>query len=334
MISTLFNGAAYLTVTGYLAVSFYKEAVIDPAYQLMYKAEKVSIGAIASNFCISNIILALASDKAARKFLKDINEKPAALKDDSAEPNPSLTGDNVVDTSSPFPSQPPSSSPSSSHIIATEATTRGASPATCPAPYHTLPSPIEKRKRFSIDSDDTLVPDDDESVKDISDDALDTLDDSHSPSQPSKELIPVTEHQTTPDVSLPGPELEPPLDTTSDVSVPGLELEPPPLDTTPTASHILPPPPTHQRSRRGKLNSSIKQKYEPRASRLIAARDSVVRPRPERQANTIRRLEQEYDQIVVDHAAFVDDWVACMAKVGLSSMLTRNSPASLPRDLG
>ncbi|KAG0700217.1 hypothetical protein DFH29DRAFT_933266 [Suillus ampliporus] len=247
MISTVFNGAAYLAVTGYLAVSFYKEAVVGPTYQLVYEAD---LGAIALNFCISTVILQ-GHQREARSERRS---------------NLSLTGDNS------------SSHSSSSRVIATEVTTYGASPVTCPTHCHNaLPSQIQKPKCYSIDSDDTLAADDDELVKDISDDASDTqhehLDDSHSPSQSLKEPILVTEHQTTSDVSLPGPDVELPLDTT------------------PPASNLLPLPPTelqHQKSRRGKINSGIKRKYEPRASRLIAARNSVVCPRLRRQTNTIR----------------------------------------------
>ncbi|KAG1746655.1 uncharacterized protein EDB91DRAFT_1245842 [Suillus paluster] len=155
MIRTLFNGAAHLTVTGYLTVSFFKEAVLDPTNQLMDKAEKVSnLGVVASNFCLSTMNLLLASNKAAPQFLSsDIKQKPAPMHD-SAEPNLFLTGDDIAEMISSLLAPQPFDSSS-----ATEA---AASPVTCTTPCFS--SPIQKPKpsptpSFQTTSDDVFFPD-------------------------------------------------------------------------------------------------------------------------------------------------------------------------------
>ncbi|KAG1746685.1 uncharacterized protein EDB91DRAFT_1118341, partial [Suillus paluster] len=153
MISTVFNGAAHLTIIGYLSVAHCKEVVLDSTVQLIRDAENVSdLGGIALNFCISPAILILASNKAARIFLSGINKEPAPK---HAQPSPPFAGD--------ISTQPNVSS--SSNVIATEASPIAAYSTTPYSPWlHS--TPIPRPQRFSLDSDTTVVAHDDGFVKD------------------------------------------------------------------------------------------------------------------------------------------------------------------------
>ncbi|KAG1741851.1 uncharacterized protein EDB91DRAFT_1129694, partial [Suillus paluster] len=78
-----------------------------------------------------------------------------------------------------------------------------------------------------------------------------------------------------------------------------------------------------------KLRSARQQKRKPRASRLTTARDSIARSRHGRHANKlVRHLMHICERIRVDHTAPVDTWVANVAEVGLSSVLTGHRPTS------
>ncbi|KAG1741819.1 uncharacterized protein EDB91DRAFT_1247871 [Suillus paluster] len=72
-----------------------------------------------------------------------------------------------------------------------------------------------------------------------------------------------------------------------------------------------------------KLKFGIQEKRTPRVSRLNAACGSIMRSRSRRHANVIvGHLTQEYERIRADHTVLFDDWVARMAEVGLTSVLT------------
>ncbi|KAG1741877.1 uncharacterized protein EDB91DRAFT_319229 [Suillus paluster] len=108
--------------------------------------------------------------------------------------------------------------------------------------------------------------------------------------------------------------------------------------TNPTNALAQKPKVTHLRSDQkflpDKIRSARQQKRKPRASRLTTARDSIVRSRHRRHANKlVHHLVHICERIRVDHAALIDTWVAGMAEVGLSSLLTGHRatlPASPP----
>ncbi|KAG0702510.1 hypothetical protein DFH29DRAFT_1069113 [Suillus ampliporus] len=316
---SVFNGAAHATITGYLIVSYFKEAVLDPTRQLMYKTKKISdLGVVAPHFCLSTLILIFASNKAARDFLDDdIKQQPAPLHD-SAQPNLPFTGDITSNIPAPLAFSP-------SNTIAIEAFDD--SPTACSTPRTLLLiSPTQKPKRFSIDSDATLVTDDDDSVKGSSDDASDdikdgttlTPDDSD-PSQQSQ-LILVDNHQTAsknPDLVLPTSSASP-MDELTQTTAHSLGSTLPP-----SATPGLKPPDTKHTANQ---LPHYKQKYERRASRLKAARDSIARSNIREHTTMIDHLEHVYDDILYDQAALVDGWAAAMADLGLTSMLSPKPP--------
>ncbi|KAG0709213.1 hypothetical protein DFH29DRAFT_870220 [Suillus ampliporus] len=288
MISTIaFNSAAHVTVAGYLFASFFKEAVLDHTSQAMHEAEKVTIRLVLSDLGLSTVILLLASNNVARRFLNDdIKQKPSPMHD-SADPTPPFTGDvlNVPNIPSPL----------ASCTTATEA-----SPITSStSDILSLHLPIQKPKRLSIDSDTTLV---DHNVEDVSDDASDTKDLREAHFSPGANSL-------TPNDSA--------MEALTQTTKPP-RLKPP--DRKRTANGLLL---RHQRTHLGK------HKYEPRDSRLIAARDSIAHARLKHNTTMIGDLEHVYNEILVNRAALVDGWAAAMAELGLPSMLTPAS--SLPQ---
>ncbi|KAG2144795.1 hypothetical protein BD769DRAFT_932450 [Suillus cothurnatus] len=120
--STVLNGAARVTITGFLTVSFFKKTAVVHAAEVIQKAERVTIvtiGLAAADLCLSTAILILASDRTARKLLNgDFNQK-------HAPDSPPLARNNITDIYTHFPSR------------------------------------AQRCKRFSIESDMTLVADDD-----------------------------------------------------------------------------------------------------------------------------------------------------------------------------
>ncbi|KAG0696553.1 hypothetical protein DFH29DRAFT_1025363 [Suillus ampliporus] len=346
-----FNGAARATITGYLIVSYFKEAVIDPTYQLICEAKKVSaLGVVPSNFCVSAAILVLASNKAAREFLSDDVKQTPAPTHASAESHPSFTGDNMANTPTSLASPP-------SNTIAT--VDFDDLPVTCYTPRKLLPtSPIQNSKRFSIDSDATFVDDAlDCDIKDseqFSDESsvreadfslplpgtkapiLDDLDGASGSQQ--SQLILLDQHQTpsaNPDITLPNPAR--PVDALAQTTARTLGRTPIP----PAIPRLKPPDTKHTAKRpphytptttlRHQLRSHLgNQKYEPRVSRLNAARDSIARSNIREHTTMIAHLEEVYDDILYDQAALVDGWAAAMAALGLPSMLSPGPSESLP----
>ncbi|KAG0704381.1 hypothetical protein DFH29DRAFT_873801 [Suillus ampliporus] len=290
---------ARVTIVGYLAASYDKEVV--SSYQLIYKT----------------------------------GEQPAPTQHDSVEPDVSLTGENLAAISTPSASSSPT----------------GASPITsCSAPY-TLSSQTERLKRLSLNYDTSLVtPNHNDFVKDVSDDPLDTndregcssesalcednssgnlipgmkvlsLDDSDGSSpQELRPLIPIDELQrtsTAPGLSLPGSAYA--MDTLTERTMSPYTTQ------KRIANGTLPHPPTALRHQRARLG---KQKYD-RAFCLIAARDSIAHYHIKQDTAIIDDLEQLYDEILVDNGALVDGWVAAMAELGLTSILSPQP--SLPK---
>ncbi|KAG1891184.1 hypothetical protein F4604DRAFT_1913999 [Suillus subluteus] len=92
--STVLHGAARVTITGFLAVSFFKKTAADHAAKVIQKAERITIltiGLAAADFCLSTVILLLASDRTARKLLSgDFNQK-------HAPDSPPFPGNNIAD---------------------------------------------------------------------------------------------------------------------------------------------------------------------------------------------------------------------------------------------
>ncbi|KAG0705060.1 hypothetical protein DFH29DRAFT_1077890 [Suillus ampliporus] len=162
MISTAVTVTARITVTGYLTVSLFRQTVVDHTAQAPSKAENVSACLIAYSVCSSTIMLLLASDAAAQRFLSNDVKHTPALKGDAADTNSPVANDNTTPATLksvclPMPS------PSSSHYA---------------RPCITLASPNLYCKCLSIDSNTTtLVPYGDDLVTDdFSGDASDTND--------------------------------------------------------------------------------------------------------------------------------------------------------------
>ncbi|KAG0704028.1 hypothetical protein DFH29DRAFT_406366 [Suillus ampliporus] len=104
---------------------------------------------------------------------------------------------------------------------------------------------------------------------------------------------------------------------------PASQLKAQPPVTKHAANRHASPPRTALQSQR----SGIKQKFEPRAFRLIAAYNSITRPRFGQHADrTVDHLEEVYNQLLIDQAVLVDGWITSMEEVGLQSMLTRIHP--------
>ncbi|KAG0702367.1 hypothetical protein DFH29DRAFT_999464 [Suillus ampliporus] len=198
-----------------------------------------------------------------------------------------------------------------------------------------------------IDSDTTLVAHDDGSIKDFSDDTSDDI--KHSEWFGGESSFCEADFS---DSLLPGTETLTPDDSESDPSHSACPVDAlmttactlgstPTLSTTPrldsiehgAANRLMHYPPTalrHQKSHLGK------QKYEPRASRLIAARDSIAHSNLRQIAIhyhdwwPVDYLEQVYDNnILFDQAALIDGWAVAMTELGLTSMLSPGPSESL-----
>ncbi|KAG1745735.1 hypothetical protein EDB19DRAFT_1906245 [Suillus lakei] len=166
-----------------------------------------------------------------------------------------------------------------------------------------------------------------------------TIDDHRSRSPKYRPLILVGKYRktrTSTSSGLPLPGSAQPVDTkkraltirSSQSPASTLQLKPRIVDT----KHSAPP----RTALRRQSLSSLKQKFEPIASRLITVCDSIMRPLFGRHTVTVDHLEEAFEYLLVGQAAHVDSWIASMDDVGLRSMLTRHprslagSPASLP----
>ncbi|KAG1775974.1 hypothetical protein EV702DRAFT_409647 [Suillus placidus] len=271
--STVLNGAARLTVTGFLAVSFFKQTAVDHAAKVIQEAERVTIvtiGLAAADLCLSTAILFLASDRTARKLLSG---------DFNAPDSPPLPGNIIADI------------------------------------YTHPPSRAQRRKRFSIESDTTLVADDDnndfiDDLDNVSDTKqwfgdkrkdgnllqgteIVTIENSDYPSRQSQLVLGPLILGTTPaspDIPLPN----------SSTTITALYLS----ITTPPQSITLPPKPPDT-----KLTFNRRQQQH--RTRLRAARVRTY----------IGHLEQLHAEILADKEALLDGWVNAMAKLGLTSTL-------------
>ncbi|KAG2349723.1 hypothetical protein BDR05DRAFT_955585 [Suillus weaverae] len=269
--STVLNGAARLTVTGFLAVSFFKKTAVDHAAKVIQEAERVTIvtiGLAAADLCLSTVILFLASDRTARKLLSGGFNTPDS---------PPLPGNNITDI------------------------------------YTHLPSRAQRRKRFSIESDTTLVADDDfiddlDSLSDtkqrFGDERKDsnvlqgteivTIENSDSPPRQSQLVLGPLILGTTPaspDISLPN----------SSTTITALLLS----ITTPPQSITLPPKPPDTKL-------TFNRRRQQHRARLQAARGLRT---------YIGQLEQLHAEISADKEALLDGWADAMAKLGLTSTL-------------
>ncbi|KAG1746610.1 uncharacterized protein EDB91DRAFT_1117924 [Suillus paluster] len=100
MISTLMNVTARVALSSLLTTTFFKRMVIDHTVEVLSKAEKVSAGLVAYTVCSSSIMLVLASDTVAKKFLCDDARYLPTPKDDAADPNNPLS-DNISTPATP-----------------------------------------------------------------------------------------------------------------------------------------------------------------------------------------------------------------------------------------
>ncbi|KAG0704384.1 hypothetical protein DFH29DRAFT_1078355 [Suillus ampliporus] len=295
--SLMKNHVVRVTIVGYLAASYYKEVVLDSTYQLIHNGERLS-------WCRHIEFLPF-----------NYHSQPAPTQHDSVEPDVSLTGENLAAISTP----------------STSSSSTGASPITSYSAPYTLSSQTERLKRLSLDYDTTLVtPDHNDFVKDVSDDPLDTNDREGCSSESalceddsSGNLIPGMKALSLDDSDGSSPELRPlvPIDElqrTLQILFTIPRLKPPDTTQKRTANGTLPHPPTALRHQKARLG---KQKYD-RTFRLIAARDSIAHHHIKQDTAIIDDLEQLYNEILIDKAALVDGWVAAMAELGLTSILS------------
>ncbi|KAG2346746.1 hypothetical protein BDR05DRAFT_958905 [Suillus weaverae] len=354
MISAIFDGAAHVTVAGCLGAFFFKQTLVDRTSKAVKEAENITAGLVISEFCISVAVLVLASNKTARILLsKDAQPPP---KHNLAELNVHLICNDTTDfstatesiSSNPIVTEPCSTSPPASispNPIANDS--RSTSPSTTCSTLCTpllLPiSPVQNAKRLSIDSDATLVEDDDDFVKDFSDadfsqestfpeddgdcssgsllpdtKAL-TIDDSSGPSQRTQlqPIILKDRHRTTSTAMDVSPLMDASTQTTTTLSLGSI----PPQIVTPR----LKPPDTKRRYQNFRPG---RHKHESRCTRLAAVHDSIERAHAKQleHITTIDRLEQLHDELLADKAALVDGWAAAMAQLGLTSMLAPGLP--------
>ncbi|KAG2078148.1 hypothetical protein BDR04DRAFT_1226920 [Suillus decipiens] len=269
--TTILNGAARVTVTGFLAVSFFKKTAVDHAAKVVQKAERVTIvtiGLAAADLCLSTAIL-LASDRTARKLLNDdFNQK-------YTPDSPPLPGNNTADI------------------------------------YTHLPSRTKRYKRFSVESDTTLIADgndfddalgtkqwfDDESKDDnlLQGTDIVTLEDSDSFSRQSQ--------------LAPGPLI---LGTTPT----NLDLPFPRRSTTTTALFLNSTTPSQ--------SITFKLPPKPLDAKLIVNRRQQqhrAHLRAARARTYIGHLEQHHAEILTDKEARLNGWADAMAKLGLTSTL-------------
>ncbi|KAG0697038.1 hypothetical protein DFH29DRAFT_1004063 [Suillus ampliporus] len=411
MISITLHLASRIAITGFLSVSFFRETVVRPTVQVLSEPKKVSAGLVVSTFGMSTIILLLAANEAAQRFLSDTTNVPFT------------GGDKATDSPTAQSRRPPADlpvadkrEPSEEPMVDDPCPTE--SPALAPAPAPASPSlqiffsPFQPSSssvfestpfinidlppftfncnRLSIISNTTTIvaPDDDIfsdeglHAKDIesSGDEWSVHEDDYATSHPMEhELAHTThdkhDHDRDFDILLPtltttpiddGPSRPPnfppsilvdPFRTTSlstDPSLPGTAhltdqllqktkathslrgsrsatswLRPMILVTKRVAGRLVPLPPVavprYQKSRPDKLKSDIQQKRKLRGSRLNAACHSIARSCLARYTNSIGHLTQVCERIREDNAAVIDGWVAGMAEVGLSSVLTGRS---------
>ncbi|KAG1780807.1 hypothetical protein EV702DRAFT_1276110 [Suillus placidus] len=223
---------------------------------------------------------------------------------------------------------------------------RSTSPSTTCSTLSTpsLPiSPVQNAKRLSINSDTTLVEDDDDFVKDFSDADLSqegtfpeddgdcssgsllpgtkalTIDDSSGPSQRTQlqPIILKDRHRTTSTATDVLPLMDASTQTTTTLSLGSI----PPQIVTPR----LKPPDTKRRYQNFRPD---RHKHESRSTRLAAVRDSIERAHAKQLEHTIMidHLEQLHDELLAGQATLVDGWAAAMAQLGLTSMLTLGPP--------
>ncbi|KAG2346550.1 hypothetical protein BDR05DRAFT_946068 [Suillus weaverae] len=349
MISAIFDGAAHVTVAGCLGAFFFKQTVVDCTSKAVKEAENITAGLVISEFCISVAVLVLASNKTARILLsKDAQPPP---RHHLAELNVHLICNNTTDfsnatesnSSNPIATEPPSTSPPASiSSNPTSNDSRSTSPYTASSTLCTpllLPiSPVQNAKRLSIDSDTTLVEDDDDYVKDFSDADLSqkgtfheddghcssgslilpgtkalTIDDSSGPSQRTQlqPIILKDRYQTTSTTTDVSPLMDASTQTTTTLSLGSIPSQ--------IVTPRLKPPDTkrHHNLRPGR------HKHESGSTRLAAVCDSIERVHAKQLEHTtmIDHLEQLHNKLLADQAALVDGWATAMAHFGLSSML-------------
>ncbi|KAG1768906.1 hypothetical protein EV702DRAFT_1143480 [Suillus placidus] len=351
MISTIFDGAAHVTVAGCIGAFFFKQTVVDRTSKAVKEAENITPGLVISEFCISVAVLVLASNKTARILLsKDAQPPP---RHNLAELNVLLICNNTTDFSTatesislnPIATEPCSTPPASisSNPIANDS--RSTSPSTTCSTLCTPLLPIllvQNAKHLSIDSDTTLVDHDDDFVKDFSDADLSqestfseddgncssgsllpgmealTIDDLSGPSQ-RMQLQPIIlkdRHRTMSTTMVVLPLMDASTQTTTSLSLGSI----PPQIVTPR----LKPPNMkwHQNLRPGR------HKHKSRSTRLAAVCDSMERAHAKQLEHTtmIDHLEQLHNELLADQAALVDGWAAAMAQLGLTSMLAPGPP--------
>ncbi|KAG2160003.1 uncharacterized protein EDB93DRAFT_1112921 [Suillus bovinus] len=320
MISAIFDSAAHVTVAGCLGAFFLKHTVVDRTIKAVKEAENVTAGLVISELCISIAALVLASHKTAGILLSKEAQPPP--KYNLAELNAPLIGSKVSDfstasdsiLSNPIATESCSTPPcllTSPNPIANDSD-YCTSPYTCSTLCTPIlpPSPVQNAKRFSIDSDTTLVDHDNDFVRDLSD----------------ADIQESTCPQDDDDLTGPSPsqrtQLQPiiPEDGPQTIATLSLGSNMPQI-----VSPQLKPPDKkrHRNFRPGR------DKHASRSTRVVAVRGSIERAYAKQQVEhtaIIDHLEQLHNDLLGDQTALVDGWAAAMSQLGLTSALSTASP--------
>ncbi|KAG1731976.1 uncharacterized protein EDB91DRAFT_1349188 [Suillus paluster] len=167
MISTVMNATARVALSSLLTATFFKRTVIDHTVEVLSKAEKVSAGLIAYTVCSSSIMLVLASDSVAKKFLRNDAKYLPTPQDDAADHNPAFSDDTFTPATPQLAEFYCLPSPSTS-LRLIESTDTIAALVTCSNTCISLTSPHSKYCLSPIDSNSSTTV--------FSDDASDTND--------------------------------------------------------------------------------------------------------------------------------------------------------------
>ncbi|KAG2142901.1 uncharacterized protein EDB93DRAFT_1292619 [Suillus bovinus] len=294
-------------------------ATFDSAWAVK-EAENITAGLVISDLCISVAALVLASHRTAQIILSKEAQSPP--KHNLAELNTPLICNKVSDisiaskliSSNPISTESCSTPPSvlfSPNPMANDSYCT--SPSTCSTLCTPIlqTSPIQNAKRLSIDSYTTLVDDDDDFVKDLSD--ADLYESTFAKRTQLQLIILEDGPLTATDLSL---LVDASTQTTTTLSrqhyvsdclasaeTPGYQ----------TASEFPP-----------------MQRQASRSTRVVAVRGSIERAYAKQQvehAAIIHHLGQLHYDLLADQTALADGWATAMSQLGLTSTL---SPASPP----
>ncbi|KAG2125020.1 hypothetical protein DEU56DRAFT_916750 [Suillus clintonianus] len=135
-ISTIYDGAVHVSLSGCLAAFLFKQTIMDRTTKAIKEADHVTASLVASELCFNTAVLLLASHKTARILLGKDNKPDLA---------PPINENNLSAAIS-----------LSSNLSSTSTPNNATTPPLLPS------SPMQRPKRHSLDSDITLVDNDDD----------------------------------------------------------------------------------------------------------------------------------------------------------------------------